>query len=557
MTTRETLSFSHLRSRAALDTLYAYCLTLVAFAVLTFGQPAYFADLAPIAALMGYALFFLQTKDLAPRMRFWCGFSFFSCIQAVQLWWFTSHPFHYIWAVYFTLCALMGLQFGLLTLFASRKTLSTPLGCFFLAGLWTLLEWSRLFWFSGFYFNLAGLYLTAQTVTLQMASLIGTLGLSFWTILTNCFVAYAWIHRPQRKAAILALAIAITPFLFGAIQLNHLLDRQEAYDEENPPLHTVIVHSKKVPDEMLVSLPKTTSPLERAFERWQEILYALAPLRGEKYDFILLPEVIVPFSSTSLVYPKSLLDAIFLDLFNTPLTTTSDDYVCSEDISRALTGIFGSPLIVGLEGTQASSYDPKQKFFNSAFCFTGENYPSLRYDKQILVPMGEYIPFSWAKAIAMKYGIFDSFTPGTTSKVFCLGPHRISPSICYEETFPSIMRKSGALGVTAFVNLTDDYWFPDSKLGIQHFEHARARTVENGTPLLRSCNYGISGAIDSLGRTAIAKEASPSMNAFIATVSSFHYKTLYSIIGDAPLLILSFALCLFFLAKKPKSYYLK
>lgn len=556
MTIREPSLFSIASFESIFEACSKLTLLAVAYIAIAFGQPAFYPVLAPIAATCGFALLFIQTKDLPARKRYWFGFTFFFCVQAVQLWWFTSHPFAYIWAVYLIVCALMAAQFGLLTLVATTKTLSTPFGCFFIAALWALLEWSRLYWFSGFYFNLMGQYLTAYTLPLQMASVFGTLGLSFWVIATNCFVARAWIYRFKQATVIAALAAITLPYLFGYIQINHLKERQEAYDELHPPLHTVVVHSKKVPDEMLLERPITTSPLERAFERWQEILYALAPFRGEKYDFILLPEVVVPFSSLSLVYPRDLMNAIFLDVFKMPFKTNEEGYVCSEDISRALTGALGCPLIIGLESTQTTSATVKQKFFNSAYCFTGENYPHLRYDKQVLVPMGEYTPFSWAKSLAMKYGIFDSFTPGTTNKVFCVGPHKISPSICYEETFFNIMRNSSALGATLFVNLTDDYWFPYSKLGIQHFEHARARTVENGIPLIRSCNFGISGAIDSLGRTVAAREGSDSMSAFTITLSSFHYKTLYAALGDWPLLLVSFILCALFIAKKPKSYYL-
>ena len=524
----------------------------VSFVLVAFGQPANLAWFGPIVSVCGFSLFFLQTVNLDARQRFWHGFTFFFFVQTVQLWWFTSHPFYYIWAVYFLVAALFGLQFGLLTLFASRNTLSTLSGALACAGIWTLLEWSRVSWFSGFYFNVIGQYLVANTLSLQLASLLGTLGLSFWVMLTNCLVTYSILNRFRTKACSLVLVAIALPYLFGWMHLAHLNEQQESYDEVHPPLSTVIVHSKKVPDEMQADLQQTSSPLERAFDRWKEAIYALGPFRGQTYDFILLPEVVVPFSSTSLIYPKELVNAVFLDALKTPFVTSEESYVCSEDIARGLTGAFGCPVIVGLESTQAAQAGQAQKFFNSAFCFTGQNYPHLRYDKQILVPMGEYTPFTWAKSIAMQYGIMDSFTPGHTSKVFCIGRHRVSPSICYEETFFNLMRQNSLLGATVLVNLTDDYWFPYSQLGLQHFEHARARTVENGTPLIRACNFGISGALDSAGRTVEAREGLPVLSAFGVTVSSFHYKTLYSVLGNWPILMISCAACILFLALKRK-----
>jgi apolipoprotein N-acyltransferase len=82
-----------------------------AYLIITFGQPAFLPWLGPLAATCGFALFFLQTANLSPIKRFMSGFSFFFLVQTVQLWWFTSHPFYYIWAVYFVLCTLMGLHF--------------------------------------------------------------------------------------------------------------------------------------------------------------------------------------------------------------------------------------------------------------------------------------------------------------------------------------------------------------------------------------------------------------------------------------------------------------
>ena len=101
------------------------------------------------------------------------------------------------------------------------------------------------------------------------------------------------------------------------------------------------------------------------------------------------------------------------------------------------------------------------------------------------------------------------------------------------------------MGATMLVNLTDDYWFPYSALAVQHFDHARPRTVENGIPLLRSCNFGISGAIDSLGRTVSALQAPLEPSSFIVALSSYHYSTLYSSIGDMPLIALCFLLIVF------------
>ena len=159
--------------------------------------------------------------------------------------------------------------------------------------------------------------------------------------------------------------------------------------------------------------------------------------------------------------------------------------------------------------------------------------------------MGEYIPFSWAKSLAAQYGVTGSFAPGKGPLIMTHNNLYISPSICYEETFPTIMRKARRQGANIFVNITDDYWFPNSSLGKQHFEHARIRAIENGIPLIRSCNFGVSGVIDSLGKAIAVKKGTEIFQVLCTNYSSFTIPTLYTLWGDQPILILSFFLALF------------
>ncbi|MCE5293472.1 MAG: hypothetical protein LLF94_02510, partial [Chlamydiales bacterium] len=143
----------------------------------------------------------------------------------------------------------------------------------------------------------------------------------------------------------------------------------------------------------------------------------------------------------------------------------------------------------------------------------------------------------------------------TAESRFKSGIHRIGASVCYEETVGSLMRQNSQAGATLLVNLTDDYWFPYSMLAIQHYEHARPRTVENGVPLIRSCNFGISGVIDSLGRPVCIKEGTEEPTSFVVSFSSYHYWTLYGLLGDIPVLatsciIILIGLCCFLRSRK-------
>ena len=150
--------------------------------------------------------------------------------------------------------------------------------------------------------------------------------------------------------------------------------------------------------------------------------------------------------------------------------------------------------------------------------------------------MGEYIPFSFAKGLAEAYGLTGSFTHGKEAKVFN-GKIKMGLSICYEETYGHMMRENKHKGAEILLNLTSDIWYPNSRLIYQHFDLARLRTVENGIPLLRACNTGITAGIDSLGRvTAQLGKDGQNIEAISdslrVAVPLYSYNTLYTYYGD-------------------------
>ena len=158
--------------------------------------------------------------------------------------------------------------------------------------------------------------------------------------------------------------------------------------------------------------------------------------------------------------------------------------------------------------------------------------------------MGEFIPFEWCRIILSRYGISSSMTPGTHAQVFEGAKAVVGLSICYEEAYGGIMRENRKLGADVLVNMTNDAWFPNSILPQQHFTHARLRTVENGVPLLRSCNTGVTVALDSLGRVVKqfgdnAEDPEWLGGCLAAGVSMTQYNTLYMLWGDGFVLTLS------------------
>ncbi len=515
-----------------------FIVILLSYLFVTFGQPAYSPFCSLVASTFGFSLLFFELAKRTAKTRFIVGFAFFFLVQAVQLFWFTYHPVVAARTTFLLLSTLMGLQFGLLCLLVHKKIICSTFWFLLIPACWTLLEWSRIYWCSGFYFDLVGLSLASNLITLQTASIFGVLGMSFWVMATNTAIVRA-LFMPKTGPILLALIIAALPFIYGTIHLQVHTKKQAAHDAIYPQTKALIVHSKKVPEEFK-PLPRVRlNPQERAFYAWKELLAAIGPFyKKQKLDLILMPEGVVPYGSNSLLFTPVEINSLFLSTLKTPFPLTDEELLCSEDIAKEVAMLYESPLIIGLEGIKRVA-NSNPLFYNSAFFFSDDpQIPVQRYDKQVLVPMGEYIPFDFAKKLAAKYGIFDSFTPGDGTKLFQSGRHRIGASICYEETVGSLMRQNSTQGATLLVNLTDDYWFPYSMLAIQHFEHARPRTVENGTPLIRACNFGISGVVDSLGRTIAAKEGTEEPSGFVVSFSSYHYPTLYGRYGDWPILTL-------------------
>lgn len=124
------------------------------------------------------------------------------------------------------------------------------------------------------------------------------------------------------------------------------------------------------------------------------------------------------------------------------------------------------------------------------------------YDKFHLVPFGEYLPLPYllhALGITKLVDMPDGFDQGPGPLTFDVpGAPRAGPLICYEIAFPGAV--VGSVRPGWFVNVTDDSWFGPSNGPFQHLLMARMRAIEEGIPVARAANTGISAVIDPMGR---------------------------------------------------------
>ena len=195
-----------------------------------------------------------------------------------------------------------------------------------------------------------------------------------------------------------------------------------------------------------------------------------------------------------------------LDLIVWPETALPDPLHAGQSYaSRALVNEIvagGTPLLVGTIDFMISR-DETPSWFNSSILVGGNGNELMKYDKQHLVPFGEYVPFPGIRKFTAVEG---DISPGLVRTVFPLpdpveGIQRapFSVLICFEDTVASLASQSVLNGARWLVNQTNDGWFDPSAQSEQHLAHAVFRCVENRVPMVRCCNTGVSGLIDASG----------------------------------------------------------
>ncbi len=166
----------------------------------------------------------------------------------------------------------------------------------------------------------------------------------------------------------------------------------------------------------------------------------------------------------------------------------------------------GTLLIAGaLRAERAPPQSPRlRNFFNSLLVFGKGGLLLTLYDKIDLVPFGEFLPLRWLlETIGLRQlsHTMGSFESGSTPRPLLQIPGLplVVPLICYEAIFPGAVVQS-PVRPGVIINVTNDGWFGNTTGPRQHLHQARVRAVEEGLPLIRVANNGISAAFDGYGR---------------------------------------------------------
>jgi apolipoprotein N-acyltransferase len=228
---------------------------------------------------------------------------------------------------------------------------------------------------------------------------------------------------------------------------------------------------------------------------------------GSVPDLVVWPETAVPF----------LLDQI------------EDDLRIFSDAAR------GAPLVFGIQRR-----DDQRQYYNSLVVMGSGGVVQSVYDKRHLVPFGEYIPggrlLGRLGVSGLAANLVGGFTPGATKgTVYLPGIGRAVALICYEGIFAEEINYDGDRPRLLLL-ITNDAWFGEAVGPLQHLAQARLRAIEQGLPMVRVANTGISAMIDAKGRV-IASMPMGIDGAIDATLPRALPATLYSRAGDWPLLV--------------------
>lgn len=424
----------------------------------------------------------------------WFGFGYF----LGGLWWIglalLVEAESFAWALPF---AVVGIPLGLAFFYGLATAIARSMwggGIGRIAALavgFAIAEWLRGFLFTGFPWNAIGYAAMPVTMLMQSIAAIGMDGMNALAVFVFALPALLVDQSGRRIGVALFAGLLIAHAGFGYYRLTKPVPEARDHLSVRIVQPNVDLSEKwdaQVRDRIFASLIELSSR---------------PPAQGqERPQLIIWPETSVPFLFT--------------------------------DRPEALTAIGGmlqegQLLLAGIVREEAASGPgTRTRYYNSVVAIDDRGEIVDAVDKVHLVPFGEYIPFAdLFAAIGIEQLVAGpmNFDAGSQRKDISLpGGARAVPFICYEVIFPELVAHD-AEAAQIMVNVTNDAWFGDTPGPYQHFRQAQIRAVENGLPLLRAANTGISGIVEQRGMVVDAL-AIDTLGAIDARTPVYHAETI-------------------------------
>lgn len=422
---------------------------------------------------IGLSTFYVALAGVTGKRAFAMGWAYGFGYFLLALFWIGNALLvpgnDFIWAWPFAVLGLpVGLAIftGLATYIAARVAdLNTWRGFATLGLALMVSEFLRGHILTGFPWDLFAYGWAGLLPMVQSVSLFGVYGLTFLTIFWCTLPGFLLVSQASRRAAIMAAVLVVVSlgglYGWGALRLS-----------ANPG---------QFHDDVIVRVVQPNIPQEEKWDNSRMVPNLQKLVWNSAADTI-------PGKTYAVIWPET---AITDYIANDP---NASDFIRSEVFPAGRQGY----LITGVLRHEQTP-EGKPEYFNSLVAYDSALRPQTIYNKSHLVPFGEYIPFQ--KFIPLTPIVkFSGFTPGEGVKTQLIQNFPgFSPLVCYEVLFPGRVAEK-TIRPEWIINVTNDGWYGNSPGPYQHLAKSVYRAVEEGLPLMRSANTGISAIIDSYGR---------------------------------------------------------
>lgn len=359
---------------------------------------------------------------------------------------------------------------SLIKRFSSTTLIQRQVWALACAAVWVSLEMIQARFLTGFPWNFLGVSQYQLLPVIQIASFTGVYGVSFmvvWFSVSLACAAMAGLN--QQRGARIFWGDVMLPMV-GVAAVAWYGARQIVQQSTAERFITAALIQPSIPQTLIWDPKENTN-------RFRQLVQLSERALEKKPDLLIWPEAAVP---NLLRYEPEAFEAI------TNLVRSSGAWM-----------ILGADDAVPRSGA-AREFD----FFNSSFLVSPDGDLAAGYRKRRLVVFGEYIPLvRWLPFLRHLLPIGDGFTPGEQPIPFAMPELGAVTSvlICFEDTFPHLAREYVSDDTDFLLNLTNNGWFGESAAQWQHAATAAFRAIENGLPLVRCANNGLSCWVDPLG----------------------------------------------------------
>ena len=326
---------------------------------------------------------------------------------------------------------------------------------------WTALEWVRL-GVTGQLWNALGYSQAYHAMVIEAATWGGVYAVSFLIVAINSAVALLIIRRTKLSIAA-AIVIAAAVFLVN----DSGAPMPESYVGERTGAVKIVAVQPNVPMTPVKSADEIKALIERHVSLSTKGLATPSSAEGPRL-------VIWPESPMNFTYASD---------------KTFQEFVAGFTKQNHTSLLFNSLEPAANDGS-----------YNSALLVNEEGRVISQYDKIRLMPFGEYVPLpQWLPGASLISGIVGEFTPGSNYTLMPLADRKAGVFICIESAYPWIARRLAHDGADVLINISNDGYLGPTAVMRQHLANVIFRAVENGRPVLRVTNTGLSAYISEDG----------------------------------------------------------